>query len=136
MTLGEAIGELPYWVRVWVGILSVVVMAVPVILLIWRETRVMGIVILAANVVMSLTMQALYGEAGFVRLLGLPHLVFWTPLLVWAVLRLRRGIAAPVPRVAIGVFAAVVAVSLAFDTVDVARWLLGERAPIVGPLEH
>lgn len=130
MTFAEAVATLPDALRLWVLWLTVAMAATPLLLLIWRETRRLGAVIAAANVLVAVAMHALHAQIGFVRLLGLPHVAVWTPLLWLCVARLRRGVAAPVPRGALAVFAASIAVSLVFDYVDVARWLAGERAPM------
>ena len=131
MSFSEHVALTPVPVRLWVLWLTVAMVAAPVVLLLWRETRRTGLAVAAVNLANAAAMQALFAEAGFTRLLGLPHLVFWTPLLLLCVRRLQRGVAAAPPRVGLAAFAATVAVSLVFDAVDVARWLLGERAPMV-----
>jgi len=77
--------------------------------------------------------QALYDAVGFVRLLGLPHIVVWTPLAAYLVWRLRQRDLPAAPRIVTVVFTASICLSLAFDYVDVARWLMGERGPMVAP---
>jgi hypothetical protein len=129
MSFAEAVATLPDAVRLWVLWLTIVMVAAPLILLVWSETRVAGAVVGLANLAVAASMNGLYAAAGFVRLLGLPHVLIWTPLLVWGLARLR-GPAPPLPRAALAAFLASIAVSLVFDYVDVARWLLGERAPM------
>jgi len=71
-------------------------------------------------------MSWLYGQVGYVRLLGLAHLLFWGPVWVWILSR----------RAAIGtstrfgqyvhVYLVVAGASLAIDAIDVVRHLLGD----------
>lgn len=96
-----------------------------------RATWSSAAILLVANVAMVTTMMWLYGQVGFVRLLGLPHLIFWIPLVAWFVFRLRRG---GLPRMALTatlILTVTLSISLVFDAVDVARWLLGERASLL-----
>lgn len=130
MTLSESIQTLPDAIRIWVLWLSVAMVATPAILLVWRETRRDGLVVLLSTVAVVVLMQLLYAQLGFVRLLGLPHLVVWTPLAIYLVIRLRRGMGPRLPRLATLVFLASIGVSLAFDYADVIRYAAGERGPI------
>jgi len=67
---------------------------------------------------------------GYVRLLGITHIVVWTPFLIY--LWRRREIIKAKPTPARVYFAALFVtnlISLAFDYTDLARYVLGERAP-------
>ncbi len=130
MPLSDAIATLPQWVRLWITWLSGVMFATPIVLLIWRASSLEAIVIIASNIAMVISMNFLYDQVGFVRLLGLPHVIFWTPLAIWLVMRLRQGHLPRIPAVVTGIFVATIVVSLAFDYVDVARYLLGETGPM------
>lgn len=128
----EALATQPDWVRLWVGWLNIVTFGTLVVCLIARRTWVVAGAILAVNLPMVASMFWLYEEVGFVRLLGLPHLVFWTPLVVWIVLRLTRRPEIVQPqRAVLWLFVASLTVSLAFDLTDVARYLAGERQSLV-----
>lgn len=106
--------------------------AVPLILLAWRQTRRDGLFILMASVAVVVSMHWLYAQVGFVRLLGLPHVMISTPLAVYLAMRLREGIVPALPRIVIWIFLASILVSLAFDYTDLLRWLLGERGAMTG----
>ena len=87
--------------------------------------------VLFAWVANAITMTALFEWTGYTRLLGLSHVVWWTPLLVF--LWVRRK--ATGDR---GGFTAWIRVlfwtnllSLVIDYTDVARYVLGERTPTV-----
>lgn len=124
----EAVATLDWPIRLWVLWLTIAMVAAPLLLLIWRETRMTGLIVLASTVAVMVLMQVFFRQVGFVRLLGLPHLIVWGPLAVYLWLRLRGGIAARAPRAVLVVFLASILVSLAFDLADVIRYALGERA--------
>ncbi|HKL45683.1 MAG TPA: hypothetical protein VJ906_05525 [Roseovarius sp.] len=132
MTFSDAVATLPAFLRLWVLWLTIVMIAVPLVLLAWRQTRRDGVVILAASVAVVVSMHWLYAQVGFVRLLGLPHVLIWTPLAVYLAMRLREGIVPAPPRIVIWIFLASILVSLAFDYTDLLRWLLGEREAMTG----
>lgn len=130
MSFSEALATQPDWIRLWVLWMNVAVVGGAVALAIGRETRRDALVVVGLNALMVPTMYWLHAEVGYVRLLGLPHLIFWTPLVVWLVRRLRQGVPAPYRQV-MAVLAATLAVSLAFDVTDVIRYALGERQSLI-----
>jgi hypothetical protein len=133
MSFEDAIAQQPQWVQIWVKVMTVVVIGAFLILLFSKATRRDSLAILIAMVPIMLMMQWLYDTLGYTRLLGLPHVIFWTPLAVYLWWRLSDArINAPFRQV-IWVLLATITVSLAFDYVDVARYLLGERAALVTP---
>lgn len=127
MTLEEAIATQPLWVQIWVNILFLGAFVLPLALLIWRPSRIAGLVTVAASVLAAGGVYWIYGQLGYVRLLGLPHVILWTPLVVWLWRQQARADMPAWPQRIIQLVCAVIAVSLAFDYVDLARYLLGER---------
>jgi hypothetical protein len=124
MTLSEAIATQPLWVQYWLYILVFCIVVLPLTLLIWKQTRVTAVVTIAASVLAGLGVSNIYDHLGYVKLLGLPHIILWTPL-VWYLWRQFIRVDMPVrPRRIIMVVMAVLVVSLAFDYVDVVRYLL------------
>ncbi len=115
-----------YW-QVWVCILGVFNMILPLVFIRRTEAQV---VFAAFNGAFAL-MLILTAATGFTRILGLGHVVFWIPLLVYLAGRLRE---VP-PGDAFGSWlrgvVAINAVSLAFDIVDVIRYIGGETVQIV-----
>ncbi|MBZ8134163.1 hypothetical protein [Afifella sp. IM 167] len=133
MTFPEAVWSLPPLIRWWVVWLGVITTISGMALLFARATRKDGLILLAVAVAVATWMSVLYAEHGMVRLLALPHVVLWTPLLVWIVWRLGKG-AYPAPyRQLVVVLAVSLFVSLLFDYADLVRWLMGDRAPMVAP---
>jgi hypothetical protein len=133
MSFEDAIAQQPQWVQIWVKVMTVVVIGAFLLLLFSKATRRDSLAILIAVVPITLMMQWLYDTLGYTRLLGLPHVIFWTPLAAYLWWRLSDPrIYAPFRQV-IWLLLATITVSLAFDYVDVARYLLGERAALVTP---
>lgn len=133
MSFAEAVAAQPAWVGIWLNVLLFGGFVVPLALLIWRETRLAALFSVLGNVVNMLGVQWLFVKMGYVKLLGLPHILMWLPLVIYLVILARRPTTRAWPRRIIWVIVAVLSVSLAFDIVDVLRWILGERAAFVLP---
>ncbi|MGS4945039.1 hypothetical protein ACVDG3_06130 [Meridianimarinicoccus sp. RP-17] len=127
MSFAEAVQTMAVPLRLWVLWLTVAMVAVPLILLMFRATRRDGVIVLASTVAVMVSMHALYQAVGFVRLLGLPHVVIWGPLAVWLAFRLRDAALPRPARAVMAVFLLTICVSLVFDVIDVARWVAGAR---------
>ena len=84
--------------------------------------------VLAAWLANLFTMNWLFEEFGYTRILGLAHVLWWTPLVVYLFQRRARF-----GEGAFGGWARWLAItnaaSLAIDYLDVARWALGDRGP-------
>lgn len=132
MTLEEAIALQPQWVRLWLNVLLVGAFVLPLALLVWRQTRLAALLTVASSVAAGFGVTWLYGQLGYVKLLGLPHILLWTPLMIYLVALLRRPGLPRAPRLILAAVTATIAVSLAFDYVDSARYLMGERMPAPG----
>ena len=128
MTLTEAIATQPAWVQIWLNVLFAGAYLLPLALLVWASSRRAGIITVLASVLAGAGVYWLFGQMGYVRLLGLPHILIWTPLLVYQWGQVRRPDMPRAPRMILYAVMAVMLVSLVFDYVDLARYLLGERA--------
>jgi hypothetical protein len=82
---------------------------------------------LAAFVGAALFMQTLYALNGFNRLLGLAHVVFWTPLVVYLARQRPRLEAGSSVSSWVTILLVTNVVSLVVDYIDVVRHLLGDR---------
>lgn len=114
----------PLWVQYWVQFMGLVFVPAIPFAFFRVEAR-------WAVLVMFLTlpaMIALHSAVGFVRLLGVVHVVIWTPF-VFLLWRRRRDwrVKETLSGKWIALLFATMIVSLAFDYSDVARWFLGER---------
>lgn len=134
MTFAEAMALQPQWVQIWLNVLLLGAFILPLSFLIWRQSRVAGIVTLMASVLAAVSITWMYGQLGYVKLLGLPHIVLWTPLAIYLWRQIRRADMPAWPRRLMSVSLAIIVISLMFDYVDVARWVLGEREPVAGTL--
>jgi len=92
------------------------------------EGRVTAGVFLAS----ALLMTALFQAFGFVRLLGLGH-ILWVPLVLWLWSRYDAAPSEGGFRLWLGLVMTLNTLSLFIDAVDVARYLRGERAPSLPP---
>jgi hypothetical protein len=134
MTFPEAIALLPRWVNYWLYVLVFGGLVLPFTLFIWRQSRLAALAVLAADAIAALGVAWLFNRLGYVKLLGLPHLVAWGPLEVFLFLQIKRPGMPNWPRRIMIVILATLLVSLAFDLTDVVRYLLGERTPLAKPV--
>jgi len=76
-----------------------------------------------------IVMLAIYSKYGFVRLLGLGHILFWLPFVIWNLTRLSEPSSLnsdfKIWLIAVSVFNSL---SLLLDFVDVIRFFKGEKS--------
>lgn len=129
-TLGEAIATEPSWLQLWVLVLVVTNLAA-VFFVANKSTdgwkaRTEPIAIIIGFVAAAVIMNWMYGEYGYVRLLGLAHLIGWLPVYVWIVTR-RSGIGfESLFGKYIHTYLLVAGISLVIDLIDVVRYLVGD----------
>ena len=75
----------------------------------------------------AITMTLLAEQIGYVRLLGISHIVWWTPLIIYLFLRRKQFDLKTVAGKWVVVMLITNSVSLAIDYVDVARYIAGNR---------
>ena len=114
----------PQWLQIWGNILGPVTL-LTIILFLFRRNLV-PVAVLTLFVLPSTAL--LYHYFGYSRILGLSHIVFWTPTVVY-LLKIRRTWRVRETWLGkwIVVALAVILISLVFDYVDLVRWLLGDR---------
>ncbi len=134
MTLAEAVAQQPQWVQYWLYVLIFGIVVLPLLLLIWKQTRLTAIITVVASFIAGLGVSWLYDKLGYVKLLGLPHIILWTPLVIYLYGQIRRGDMPQWPKRIMVAVLAVFVVSLVFDYVDAARYVLGERAAVVNAI--
>lgn len=131
MTFQEATAQLPTWVQIWLNILLLGAFILPLTLLIWKQTRVAAIITLLASGLAAFAIMSMYDKIGLVRLLGLPHIILWTPLVIYLIKQSQRTDMPSAPKWIIRIISATIVISLVFDYYDVIRYFLGDTAPIV-----
>ena len=65
----------PDWLGIWMPVLFGGAFILPLALLIWKPTRLAAIVIVLASFLGALSTNVLYSKIGYVKLLGLPHIL-------------------------------------------------------------
>ena len=133
MTFQDAIAHQPLWVRLWLDWLLFVVIALPFALLVWKQSRIVILAAIIADIPAGLGTAWIYQHMGYVKLLGLAHIFFWTPLAVYLYMQLKRSDLPQWPRWIIMVVLATLVISLAFDYTDALRYILGERTATFSP---
>ncbi len=126
MTMNDHMMASPTWLLIWLGIMgATMLLAIPFAIKDWRARW--AIIAMIGNVIV---MSALFEKFGFTRILGLAHIIFWTPLLAY----LWKNRKAYPERIWtnrwVRLAMVVILISLLFDYTDVIRWLLGERGVV------
>ncbi len=130
-TLGEAMGAEPLWLRTWIQVLVAAHLGA-LLFVVGREhgrwkVRSEPIAILAVFAAAGVAMGRLYEEVGYVRLLGIAHLVFWGPVYGWILFARRDLYPLRTPFGAyLRIYLVIAGISLAIDAIDVARYGMGD----------
>ncbi|MEM8649297.1 MAG: hypothetical protein AAGF54_02090 [Pseudomonadota bacterium] len=132
MSFEELVALQPAWVQYWLNWLFFGAFLLPVALLIWKPSRIPAIVTLLSSLASGAGVIWLFSQMGYVRLLGLGHIIFWTPVSFYLYGQMKREDMPSWPKRIMAVVLITILISLAFDYVDVARYILGEREPFTG----
>ena len=117
---------MPRWVQLWMACVLVPVNLMPFLLLSTPTGRAAA---LATLVVMLGGLPIMLAERGLSRLMSVPHLVAWIPLVTLLVIWLMHGRPMSPAETGLAVTLVVVnTISLGFDVVEFVRWCLGGRA--------
>jgi len=115
----------PAWVYYWVMFMGALfVLSIPFSL----KSKYARVVLLATLVAAPVIMMALYAKFGYERILGLGHILAWTPALVYLIARRKdwRGGENLVSKWLM-LTVAVMLISMVMDAADVVRYVMGER---------
>lgn len=129
-TLNDAIATEPMWLQAWVYTL-VLTHLIAILFVVARAdgkwlVRYEPMAILVSFIAAGVFMGWLYEQVGYVRLLGLAHLVFWTPAFVWVFLRRKAIGTASIFGKYIVLYLVIAGISLFIDLIDVIRYFLGD----------
>jgi hypothetical protein len=129
-SLVEAMATEPLWLRSWINVLiaanlSAVLFVVGKDAGRWRIRR-EPIAIIVAFVAAAILMEQLYHSFGYVRLLGVAHLVCWGPVWLWILSRRREAGWRSLFGGYLHVYLLIAGVSLLIDVTDVIRYVLGD----------
>ena len=121
-TLNDCIATEPMWLQSWIMWMVIVNMGA-ILFAIWKvEAR----WIVGAMIANALFMGWLFDQVGYVRLLGLSHVIFWTPLLIYLARRLKQHDAKSLFGAYLWVVVLTDGASLIIDYIDVARYVMGD----------
>ncbi len=112
--------------NLWVGLLAMVNMVGGLVYIRTME----GQLALACLMLAFLIMWGIYAKKGFVRLLGLGHLIAWPPLMIWYAKVLAQGNVEGAFNYWLMAVLVVNGISLVIDLVDVVRYSLGDKQPM------
>jgi len=132
MTLNELIALQPAWVGIWLNILLFGAFALPLALIFWSQSRMAGIVTVVASLAGGVGVQWMFSQMGYVKLLGLPHIIVWVPLVFYLLRQIKRPDMPQWPVRIMWFILLTIGISLAFDITDVVRYVLGERTAFSG----
>ena len=125
ITFNLGLLKMPPGVKVWLLALIAANMIVPAFFIATREAKIVILTMLGSMMLMT----ALTAWGGFTRLLGLGH-ILWIPLLVY----LWRSLQGYPIDTGMGLWLRVLMVlntiSLGIDTVDIVRYLRGDRGEL------
>ena len=122
-TLNAAIMAQPLWLQIWVGWM-VAVNVIGGFLFLGRAEAKWILLAMLGNVIL---MNMLFGQFGYQRILGLAHVIFWTPLLVYLWRRRAHWDFSALSGKWLAALFTTNLISLIIDYADVARYLLGEQ---------
>jgi hypothetical protein len=122
----KGILNLPIQWQAWMVLLVTLNLVSPLFLLGHTE----ALVALVGTVVSLTIMTALYAKFGFVRLLGLGHFP-WLFTVPWLFLQLGKSTESGLFHYWLISVIVIDSISLVIDTVDVARYWMGDRQPTI-----
>ncbi len=129
-TLNDAILMEPAWLQLWVLLLVLANLGSLLFVFSKEEgswsVRKEPIAILFGFVLAAAIMEWIFANYGYVRLLGLGHLLAWTPVYIYLLLqRERHGMTSWFGKY-IHFYLLIAGISLCIDAIDVVRYLLGD----------
>jgi hypothetical protein len=80
------------WLLYWLYWLGYAIVLTPLILAFSKATRRDALIVGLTNIAVVFSMGRLYDQIGYVRLLGIVHVILWTPLFVYLLRRAWRWI--------------------------------------------
>lgn len=117
--------RLPAWVQIWVAVILAPVNLVTLAFL----DQPNGVWIAALAILgMAFNLPIMLTERGLSKMMSLPHLVFWTPLVLVIVATLLGGAVSGGFWTFLVILLVIDVISLAFDYRDAWAWWTGDRA--------
>lgn len=123
LQIWQSYRRLPLWVQLWVALILVPVNAASLFFLTHPAGAWLALMAVGAMLCNGVLMLV---ERGFSKVMALPHVLIWTPMLGLILWLLNQDIAESYRSYLI-VLLAVDVVSLILDVVDSRKWLSGDR---------
>jgi len=114
-----------HW-QLWLGVLVAANIVIPFFFIHTLEAQVVSATAIVGLVIMSV----IFSEKGFVRLMGIGH-IGWLPLVIWLWTRLDHAPADSTFGYWLMAVIVLDSLSLIIDTIDVLRYVKGERTPVL-----
>ncbi|MGB0921038.1 MAG: hypothetical protein ACPG06_02195 [Alphaproteobacteria bacterium] len=125
LNLGKHIAQEPIWLQAWVLWMVIVNLGIAIFIP-FKWARKEAWVIAIAMVINIAFMNFLFSQTGYTRLLGLSHILIWTPMLVWLAPRLKRHGTGNLYGLGLHTVFITNALSLIVDYIDLVRYLVGD----------
>lgn len=126
MTLNDHIMQQPTWLVAWVGLLVVIsLLAIPFAI---KDARPRWIIL--AFIGAAILMNLLYEKFGYTRILGLAHIVFWTPVWIYIWRNRNKNPQRAWTNRYLVAWLLIAGISLIIDYADVIRYILGDKGPL------
>ena len=130
MDFNAAIATQEPWLQAWIMLLVITNLLAVLFVVSKQESgfkvRPEALAILLSFVAAAVFMTWLYNQYGYVRLLGIAHLVFWLPVYVWVLNKYRNSDYSGWFQRYITLYLVIAGISLVVDFIDVVRYFLGQ----------
>jgi hypothetical protein len=126
MTLEYTLTILQLLLARWANIMMALAFLLPFILFYWPQTRLVAVFNLIVGALAVVVTNWLYERTGQLRLIGLPHLILWSPLAYYFLMLLWQGTLPKYARWIVMLTLATIIIALIFDYADVLRYYLGK----------
>ena len=124
LSIWSSFRRLPVWVQAWMALILVPVNLASVFFLGHDGALLVSVLAIGG---MAPNTAILVVERGFSKLMALPHIVIWVPLLfVVAFLKMRGGLSEGY-QIYLWILLMIDMISLGFDLPDFRKWLRGDR---------
>ena len=129
-TLGEAIATEPAWLLAWLMVLVAANLGA-LLFAVGRDqgawiVRKEAIAIVISFILAGIIMEWMYSVFGYVRLLGLAHIVAWGPAYAYVLIRRKQIGLQSLYGKYLHFYLVIAGTSLIIDAIDVLRYLLGD----------
>lgn len=133
-TFSVALLSEPAWLLAWLALL-IGTHFLSLIFTVYREQsafryRWEPIAIVVSFMIAGSIMEVLYQSVGYVRLLGIGHIIGWTPMYAWLLYHRKQIGFESMWGKYVHLYLVLAGISLVIDSVDVVRYLVGDNGSL------